>query len=124
MSILKELNDSIKKASLELSALKNKVNDDNNLLFSQASVTSVSQDRTHCDVLLLDKMAALRNVISTIPCNELNIQGHLVVGDSVLVAYNYGLSNPIIIKKISTGLITSDVNFKLCNRIDLSILTI
>lgn len=124
MSVLKEVNDAIKRAVSDISILKNKVNDDSNLYFSQAQVTSVSEDRTHCDILVLDKMRSVKNVIITIPCNELNLSGHITTGDSVLIGYNYGLINVFVMKKISTGLITSDVNFKLCNRIDLSILTI
>ena len=69
-------------------------------------------------------MRSLKSVLVTIPCNELNLSGHITTEDTVLVAYNYGLTNAFVMKKISTSLITADTNFKLCNRIDLSTLTI
>jgi hypothetical protein len=124
MSILKEVNEAIKRTIRDVNILKNKVNDDSNLYFSQAQVVSVSEDRTHCDILILDKLTSLKNVLVTIPCNELNLYGHVTTEDIVLVAYNFGFTNPFIMKKISTSLITADINFKLNNRLDLSTLTI
>lgn len=124
MSLLREIDIKLKEAVRSIDSLVQKVSDDSNIFFSQGEVTSVADDLTYCNVFLVDKGRTLEEVMLTIPCHELNLLGHLSVGDTVLVGYNYGFMSPFIVKKMSTTIISEDYAMNLTNRIDLSILTI
>ena len=125
MSFIKDIEDKVKLLTNSVTQINYQINDISMLYFSQGKVTSVNEDLTHCDVLILDKSnVILKNVISTIPVYELNLVGHLSTDDVVLVGYNYNFQGPFILKKISTSSIDKEYAINLTNRIDLSTLTI
>lgn len=125
MSFIKDIEDKVKLLTNSVTQINYQINDISMLYFSQGKITSVAEDLTHCDVLILDKSnVILKNVISTIPVYELNLVGHLSTDDVVLVGYNYNFQSPFILKKISTSSIDQEYAINLTNRIDLSTLTI
>lgn len=122
-SEIKKINDQIKEINSAVNETTKAMSDDSNLYFSLATVDSVSKDRTHCDILILDKNKHKQNVHSLISSQQLNTIGHLKPGDTVLVAYNYNGFNTVIISKMNnqTAYIANK-NFKLTNRINLGTL--
>lgn len=113
----------IKYISASLNDLVHRANDSTNMYISIASISSVDDDRTTCDLLLLDKNIVMLNVESIIPCSQLNTIGHLKQEDIVLVMYNYpSFSNANIIAKLNptNKKYAEDEMFKVTNRLDFS----
>lgn len=113
MSTLKTLTDSLKSMLSDVNILNSMVHTTNNIYFSQATVTSVDKNLTTCNVLLLEAMVNLEDVLITIPVNELNMSGHIQVGDTVLIGYNYGYDNPYVEKKVETKDKSQDKNMNI-----------
>lgn len=123
-SELKKQNDLLKELSLAANETTKAMSDDSNLYFSMASIDSVSEDRTYCNVLLIPSNKSLNNVESIINIQALNSGGHLAVGDMVLVGYKYNYINPVIISKINkkNSPYTANKNMQLTNRINFGVL--
>jgi hypothetical protein len=122
-SEIQKLSEELNRVSLSLSDIRHKVNDPSNMYLSIASVSSVSADRTICNLLILDKNIQLPNVESRILCTQLNTVGHLKSEDIVLVMYNYpSLENASIIAKLNQigKKYATDEAFKVTNRLDIS----
>jgi hypothetical protein len=74
-----------------------------NLNFSIAMISSVYEDRSTCDILLLERNTFRKNIPSTIPAEILNAAGHLKNGDIVLITHKgSGMDCRIIAKLQST----------------------
>jgi hypothetical protein len=108
------------------SVLHEKASDPGNIHISIASIISVYEDRTTCDVLL-DNAIPVYEIRSIIPTTVLNTCSHLVAGDDVLVIYSYpGYTNASIIMKLNktNKAYTDDKAFEVTNRLNLGLYAI
>jgi hypothetical protein len=104
MSTILELEGKIASLIKDVSALLVKASDEGNLHISSGSIISVHDDRQVCDVYLTDKNLYINDVTSMIPCEILNVIGHLTEEDSVLVAYTYpDMKRRMIVSKLQAG---------------------
>lgn len=123
----KKLDDYIHEFGQSLAILHKKTSDVGNMYISMASINSIQDNRTTCNILLLDKNIEILNVRSAIPTTVLNTCGHLKTGDIVLAIYSYpNYTNASIVAKLNqvNKLYTSDKAFEVTNRLNFSIYAI
>ena len=121
-SVIQNIANIVNSNTYNTGVMESRVYDASNMSISTAYIESVSDDRSKCNIrMLIGKRSDVESLIS---CQNLNVIGHLLEGDQVLVMHEIPLTdNTFILAKLNSATVpySEDPSMELTNRLNLAL---